>query len=157
VLPGGNRFITSGQDGLAFLWDVATGKSIRPLATGESGGGGALTRDGRQVALTWLDGTIRLFDVETGAEVRRFTGHKGWAGSLAFSPDGRRLLGGSEGKTIHLWDVATGKEVCQFDGGFQGPANVAGITADGKEALVNSWDGSLRLLRIPPVPPADKK
>ena len=76
---------------------------------------------------------------------------------MAFSPDGRRLLSGSEGKTIHLWDVATGKEVCQFDGGFQGPAGVAGITADGKEALVTCWDGSLRLLRMPPVPMVKKK
>jgi serine/threonine protein kinase len=157
VLPDGKRFITSGQDGLAFLWDVAMGKSVRPLASGEGGGGGTLTRDGRYVALTWSDSTIRLLDVETGAEVRRFTGHKGWAGSLAFSPEGRRLLAGSEGKTIHLWDVATGKEVCQFDGDFQGPTGVAGITADGKEALVNCWDGSLRLLRMPPVPIAKKK
>jgi WD40 repeat protein len=148
-LPDGKRFVTSGQDGLAFLWDVTTGKSIRTLATGEGGGGGALTRDGRHVALTWSDSTIRLFDVETGTEVRQFTGHKGWAGGLEFSPDGQRLLAGSEGKTIHLWDVPTGKEICQFDGGFQGPTGVAGITADGKEVLVNCWDGSLRLLRMP--------
>ncbi len=157
VLPDGKRFVTAGQDGLACLWDVATGKSVRPLGNGEAGGGGALTRDGRHVAQSWSDNTIRLFEVETGNEVRRFTGYKGWAAGMAFSPDGRRLLSGSEGKTIYLWDVATGKEVCQFDGGFQGPAGVAGITADGRDALVNSWDGSLRLLRMPPVPMANKK
>lgn len=157
VLPDGKRFVTAGQDGLAFVWDVATGKSIRPLANGEAGGGGALTRDGRHVALSCSDNTIRLFEVETGTEVRRFTGHKGWAGGMAFSPDGRRFLSGSEGKTIHLWDVATGKEVCQFEGDFQSPTNVGGFTADGKEALVNSWDGRLRLLRMPPVPPSQKK
>jgi len=50
--------------------------------------------------------------------------------------------------------------VCHFEGDFQGPAAVEAIAADGKEALVNSWDGSLRLLRIPPAPaapPAKKK
>jgi WD40 repeat protein len=157
VLPDGKRFVTSGQDGLAFLWDTETGKSVRQLAGGEAGGGGAITPDGRHAALTWSDATIRLIELETGTEVRRFTGPTGWAGAPVFTPDGKRLLTGSEGKTIFLWDVATGKELFRFEGDFQGPTGAEAITADGKETLVNCWDCSLRLLRLPLAAPADKK
>jgi hypothetical protein len=157
VLPDGKRFVTAGQDGLAFLWDVETGKSVRQLAHGEAAGGGVIAPDGRHAALTWSDATIRLVELETGTEVRRFAGPKGWAGGPVFTPDGKRLLAGSEGKTIFLWDVATGKELLRFEGDFQGPTGANSITADGKETLVSCWDCSLRLLRLPPVPPADKK
>ncbi|KAJ7483373.1 hypothetical protein FB451DRAFT_1129293 [Mycena latifolia] len=34
-------------------------------------------------------------------------GHTGWVCSVAFSPNGARIVSGSEDKTIHVWDVRT--------------------------------------------------
>jgi WD domain, G-beta repeat len=56
---------------------------------------------------------VRLWDVETAKELRCFKGFRGVA-SVAFSPDGKRALSGSEDKTVRLWDVETGKEVRCF-------------------------------------------
>jgi eukaryotic-like serine/threonine-protein kinase len=153
VLPDGKRFVTTGQDGRAFLWDVDSSKPIRSLG---KGAGGALTPDGRLVALT-ISGPISLVDVETGLEIQSFAGHTKWTGGLAFSPDGKRLLSGGYDNLLRLWDVETGKQVCEFKGNFQGPTDAVGFTADGKEALAKSWNSSLRLLRLPPVAPANKK
>lgn len=52
---------------------------------------------------------VVLYDARTLVEVKRFEGHEDKVTSLAFSPDGKRLLSSSYDGTIRLWDVATGE------------------------------------------------
>ena len=66
----------------------------------------------------WTDGSdfaIRLWDVESGREVRRFEGHTGQVFSLVFAPDGRRFLSTSNDGTVRLWDLASGKQLKRVD------------------------------------------
>ena len=51
------------------------------------------------------DSTVKIWDSHTGKLVRSFRGHTGLVSSLAFSPDGRRLVSGSRDKTVKVWDV----------------------------------------------------
>ncbi len=44
-------------------------------------------------------------------EIRRFVGHGGSVTSVAFSPDGRSVLTGSDDKTARLWETATGRQI----------------------------------------------
>jgi len=39
------------------------------------------------------------------------TGHSGDVNSVAYSPDGKHVLSGSDDKTVKIWDAQTGKEV----------------------------------------------
>jgi WD40 repeat protein len=49
---------------------------------------------------------IRVWDIASGKELEKFSGHNGQILSLAFFPDSRTLISGSEDTTALIWDVA---------------------------------------------------
>lgn len=72
--------------------------------------------DGKWLASAGDDKLVRLWDVESGREIRRFVGHTAPINSIAFSPDCRWLASGGEDKIVRLWDVSSGREVRRFEG-----------------------------------------
>ena len=77
--------------------------------------GAALSPDGKRVLSGGGDRTVRLWDADTGKELRKMTGHTGDVVSVAFGPKGR-ALSGSFDRTMRLWDCDTGKNVGVFSG-----------------------------------------
>jgi WD40 repeat protein len=71
----------------------------------------AFSVDGRRVALVEQDRHIRIWDLASGtALVRTEKPHSKSVGSLALSPDGKRLVSScNDNDEIWLWDAATGK------------------------------------------------
>ncbi len=72
-----------------------------------------------------------------------FTGHASEVLSVAFSPDGQRILTGSNDKLAKLWDL-TGRELQSFVGHREGVESVA-FSPDGKFVLTGSLDKTAKL------------
>ena len=79
--------------------------------------------------------------------IRTFTVTPLWTTTVAFSPDGARLLIGDV--TVKLWDAATGAVICWFRGHAE-PANSVAFSPDGTRALTGSDDGTALLWAVPP-------
>jgi WD40 repeat protein len=66
----------------------------------------AFSPDGRLLASSSWDWTIKLWDVASGSLVRTLSVHTNIITSVPFSPDGRLLASGSRDRTIKLWDIS---------------------------------------------------
>ena len=71
----------------------------------------AFSPDGKMLASAGDDDGIKLWDVETGKELRTFYGHKQTVNCIAFSPDGKKIASASNDFTVKIWDVMTGREL----------------------------------------------
>jgi WD40 repeat protein len=117
AVPRDGKVLLSGSDDCTGrLWDVLSGKEVFTLAGHKrTVGAVAFSPDGRLAASGGCSTTnpsdlreprrIRLWDLFTGKEVAHFEGHTADVTSLAFSPDGSRLVSGLRDGTVLVWDV----------------------------------------------------
>jgi len=85
--PDGKKIVTAGTD-----------KTYRFVHTGGL----------NSFMSTIVTGTARIWDAE-GKELRKLEGHTNAILSVAFSPDGKKIVTGSFDKTARTWDTESGK------------------------------------------------
>ena len=131
--------------GTRWVFDGANG-TINALAVspdgryGAIGLGRALFDSALEDVSAAYDNTIRLIDMETGQQIRVFTGHRDTVFTLSFSPDGRYLVSGSfdaysgsPETSIILWDVATGEAIGHYR--WEGLIVGVAFTPDGRHFI----------------------
>jgi WD40 repeat protein/tRNA A-37 threonylcarbamoyl transferase component Bud32 len=170
--PDGKLVLTGGSDGSARLWRVPTGEAVGepfrhradvPEAPGRQTRIAALafSPDGRNlvtasqvVDLTtkrYVGGAARLWRVATGEALTPVLAHPGPLKTVAFSPDGRRVLtGGFFANTpksfrgvARLWDTATGAALSpplEHDG----PVWTVAFSRNGRVVLTGGEEGNAR-------------
>ena len=106
----------------------------------------AYSKDGKILASGGEDTTIKLWDVETGQELRTLKGHTAPIRSVTFSPDGKTIASGSRGSDANfkLWNIETGKEIRTLEGHTRDVDSIA-FTPNGKIIASGSWDGTIKL------------
>jgi WD40 repeat protein len=112
--------------------------------------GGAFRPDGKVVATSAADGTVRLWEVPTGRSLLPPLFHDGWVRSVAFSPDGKTLVTGCDDGSARLWSADDGAPlgaVLQH----RAPVNRVAFHPNGRIILTASSDGTGRLW-TPPSP-----
>jgi WD40 repeat protein len=138
------------------LWNVATGDVLHMMksdAPNEMAVAIAFSPDGKIVADLSIatqdnkmgDSKIALWEVSSGKLLRLLQIPQGEVVlSLAFSPDGKTLVGGSGNEKnqpqtqVNFWDAETGKSFRTFKG-LQGcPCGLA-FSSDGKQLAASGW------------------
>jgi len=67
--------------------------------------GVAFSPDGKRIVTASADKTARVWDAESGKELRKLEGHTEGALCVAFSPDGKRIVTTSVDDTARVWDA----------------------------------------------------
>jgi serine/threonine protein kinase/WD40 repeat protein len=105
----------------------------------------AVSMDGLRALSGGQDRTVRLWDVATSAEQRRFY-HDGPVSAVALSADGRLALSGSSDRSVRLWDLSLEHEVGmrRLDG-HTGPVFAVAFAPDGRTAVSGGADQTVHV------------
>ena len=113
--PDGKTVVAGGSDGIAREWNVTTGTVVHSyLATGQGAMRIAYSPDGTKLAAGWT-GKVLIFNSGTAAPVTTLSGHTGVDTSVAWSPDGKRLISASPDGTVDVWDTASWAQLTQYN------------------------------------------
>jgi WD40 repeat protein len=100
----GQTLVTGGDDRVARLWSVSTGKPIgKPMRHQGPVTLLAVSPDGRTVLTASEDRTVRLWSIDDGTPIGPPLVHPGPVRAAGFSPDGRQVLTGTEDKVTRTW------------------------------------------------------
>jgi WD40 repeat protein len=121
------------------FWDVATANKISHIIGPSEIAVSAFSPDGKRFVTGNCEGLISLWDVVSGKEVRRFSGHRDKTLCLSFSGDGRTLLSGGQDGIVRLWEIVSSKELRDYQG-HRGPVTSVAFLPDGRGFVSGSAD-----------------
>ncbi len=104
----------------------------------------ALAPNNRWLASGGADSVVKIWDIESGLELRALSGHAGWIKSLAISNNGEWIASGSNDRTIRIWNVGSGIVTKTF-WGHAGPVEAVAFSPDDRILASGSADNTIKI------------
>jgi serine/threonine protein kinase len=149
--PVGFMMASCGADGEVHLWDTHKGevlckyqdfpKAVRALAW-------SIDTNSAKLLVGCEDALLYCWAVTKEWTPVIYRGHKREVTSVAWSPDGQKIVSGSRDKTVKIWDVFTGNILRSYQGHTKDVYAVAWspdgtrIASAGEDKTVRIWDVS---------------
>ena len=152
--PDGKTLASGDEYRTIKLWNMDTATSHATFKAPISFYALSFSPNGKLLASGCYDGNVRLWNAETkqggwqGA-ISKFLptltlkGHKDGVSALAFSPDGKMLLSGSDDGTIRAWDTITGRQQFICPGHTSEISELAASEGGNTLISVHSWKSQL--------------
>jgi WD40 repeat protein len=157
----GTRLVTSSLDGTAKVWllesssaeDVAPGQELLALVGHtDSVWDLAYSPDGKLLATTGWDDTVRIWDAFTGEELLTLPTGGLHVFDADFSPDGTRLAAGTNDGTTIMWEIESGSAGDAISGrelftmsGHTGNVIRLAFSPDGTRLATASFDSTAKV------------
>ncbi len=146
--PDAKSVIISSHDSRVTRWELP---SLKPLATYwqkvlvEQL---ALSADGQTLATAGSDNLVKIWDVESGQELRVLRGHTAGISHLVFSADGRTVASVAGGHTVRVWSIRGSEEKDVLL--HRGLVVYIAVSPDGK--MLATSDPNFRTVKLWDVP-----
>ena len=147
--PDGKRIVSGSADASICLWDAKTGLQLDGLFQGHTHNITptlAFSSNSLRIAPDSCDSeSIHLLDTKTGLHLSS-TRHTFDVISVAFSPDGKRIVSGSWDTSICLWDAKTGSLLGSHSiSDDDSEVTSVAFSPDGKRIVTGSWNTAIYL------------
>src|SRR5207248_243326 len=121
------------------LWDVATGRLLLEIDSGDFGAGVAFSPDGRRLAIgnypAFELGSVSVWELQNGRGIPTLRGLSGQIAKTALSPDGLQIAALAHDWHVAIWEVGTGhlRAVLEAPQGMVADNSALAFSADGHQ------------------------
>ncbi|MCX6255758.1 MAG: caspase family protein [Bacteroidia bacterium] len=134
--------------GYVVIWDIKTGDRLRAISPHDGKGCYQVkfTPNGVYFISAGLDQKLKLIEIDTGEEIRTFTGHTDLVNSIDFNTSGDKIITSAWDGTIRVWDFLSGLQITKIrahqGGVYSAKFDSSGkyIVSGGDDFLVKLWD-----------------
>jgi WD40 repeat protein len=158
--PDNVTYYSSSLDKTVKAWKFASDNPTKSLAHPNYVDAVAFNKEGTLLATGSHVGTVHIWDVAKGTQLRQIAAHATPAPSpvycLAWSPDSKQVASGSLDHSLKLWDANAGTLVREFKGykekeaekGHRDGVFCVAFTPDGKSLVSGSSDRSIKVWNV---------
>ncbi len=111
-------------------------------------------KDGKRMLSGSMDGTVRLWDLDSGKELKKFDIPGGWGWQIALDPvKNEFVVSGGKNETVHRFDIDSGKELKSYKLPANHWAYGVAVSKDGKHVFggVSGKDSDFSIRRFDAV------